>query len=133
MRNLLMLFIFVPIISLGQKSGFMKVKLIDFSEDKIPAYCGHMAFATTLKFRLINDFDSLKSGQDILVIIPCPREFGIENFINNQIYRLKIYGNSKEDNINQNSSWTIWYRYTDKLPTFWLKELKKNFNSRSVK
>ena len=44
-----MLFIFVPIISLGQKSGSMKVKLIDFSEDKIPAYCGHRAFANRLQ------------------------------------------------------------------------------------
>jgi hypothetical protein len=123
----------VPIISLGQKSGFMKVKLIDYSEDKIPGYCGHMAFATTLKFKLINDFESLKSGQDILVIIARPREFGVENYINNQIYRLKIYGNSEEDGMHKNSSWSIWYKYTDKLPTFWSKELKKNFNSRCVK
>lgn len=133
MRHLLMLFILVPIISLGQKSGFMKVKLIDYSEDKIAGYCGHMAFATTLKFKLINDIESLISGQDILVIIPRPREFGVENFINNQIYRLKIYSNSEEDKMYENSSWSIWYSYTDKLPTFWSKELKKNFNSRSVK
>lgn len=104
----------------------MKVKLVDYSENKIPAYCGYIAYATTLKFELLEDFDTLKKGQNILVIIACPREFGIENYINNQTYTLTIYGDSEEDRKHKNYGWSIWYKYdNEKLPKFWSKELKK--------
>ncbi len=126
MRYILILLHLVPIFAFGQSNEAMNVKLVDYSENKIPAYCGYFAFATTLKFELSEDFDTLKKGQTILVIIACPREFGIENYINNAIYTLTIYGDSEEDRKYKNYGWTIWYNYdNEKLPKFWSKELKK--------
>ena len=103
-----------------------KVKLIDYSTDKIPAHCGIMAFATTLKFELLENVDALKKGQNILVVITCPRELGMENYVNNHQYELTVYGNSKEERkITEEYPWSIFYKYeNEKLPRLWCKELK---------
>jgi hypothetical protein len=126
MKYFLISFFLIPTLIFGQSSQSLKVKLIDYSSDKIPAYCGYIAFATTLKFELVDNYDTLKKGKEILLIITCPREIGIENYVNNQVYTLTIYGDSEEDRKHKNYGWSIWYKYdNEKLPTFWSKELKK--------
>ena len=107
-------------------SQSFKVKLIDYSTDKIPADCGVIAFATTLKFELLENVDTLKKGQKIFVIITCPRELGMENYVNNHQYELTVYGNSKKEiKITKEYPWTIFYKYeNEKLPRLWGKELK---------
>jgi hypothetical protein len=125
MKHLLFFIFIIPIIAFGQTNLKLKVKLIDFSEDKIPAYCGYIAYATTLKFELIENYATLKKGQEILLIICCPRDFGIENYINQQAYDLTIFGDSEQDKKHKNYGWSIWYQYKDsQLPTYWSKELK---------
>lgn len=104
-----------------------KVKLIDYSTDMIPAHCGVVAFATNLKFELLENMDTLKKGQNILVTITCPRELGMEYYVNNHKYELTVYGNSKEDRkLTEEYPWTIIsYKYKNgKLPRLWCKELK---------
>lgn len=126
MRHILLFSLFVPILVFGQTNGIVKAKLVDYSADKIPAYCGHLAFATTLKFELYQDYGTLKKGTEFLVIIACPRAFGIENYMNNHVYTLTIYGDSDEDRKHKNYGWSIWCTYeNEKLPTVWLKELIK--------
>ena len=126
MRHFTLILLLIPTLMFHKTSQSFKAKLIDYSTDKIPAYCGVFAFATTLKFELLENVDSLKEGQNILVIITCPRELGMENYVNNHQYELTVYGNSKEERkLTDEYPWTIAYKYeNEKLARLWGKELK---------
>ena len=126
MRYFVLTLLLIPTLILCKTSQSFKVKLIDYSTDKIPAYCGVIAFATTLKFELLENADPLKKGQNILVIIICPRELGIEHYVNNHQYELTVYGNSKQDKkLIEEYPWTIFNKYeNEKHPGLWCKELK---------
>ena len=124
--RIFILLIFLPFFSFGQTSQTLKVKLVDYSPDKIPAFCGDIAFATTLKFEIIFDNDNFKKGEQVLVIFSCPREMGDKMFVNNKDYLLTTYGNSKEDKKNTEYGWTIFYKYEkENLPRLWGKNLEK--------
>jgi hypothetical protein len=117
-------FILVPLLSFGNTGQQFRVKLIDYTPDKIPAGCGYFAFAVTLKFELLQNIDTLKQGQHILVTIYCPREYGINNYINNQPYTLTTYGDTKEDREITEYNWLVISTYEDQhLPHFWCKNL----------
>jgi hypothetical protein len=121
MRYIILLLVLFPSLSFSQ---ITKAKLIDFSEDKIPAFCGYQKAATTLKFVLTANFRSLKKGQNILVVITCPREFGINNYGNDRVYSLTLFESKKEQK-KIGDGWQIFYKYeNEKLPRFWCKEIK---------
>ncbi len=122
----LILLIFVSFISCGQTSQILKVKLIDYTPDKIPAFCGVIAWATTLKFEIISENANFKKGQQILVIFCCPREMGDTMFVNKQDYLITTCGSSKEDKELTEYDWTIFYKYEkESLQRFWNKSLEK--------
>jgi len=126
MRHFALILLLTPTLMFCKTSQSFKVKLIEYSTDKIPAGCGVIAWATTLKFELLENADNLKKGQPILVIITCPRELGMENYVNNHQYELTVYGNSKEERkITEEYPWTIFHKYeTENFPRLWGKELK---------
>ena len=124
MKYFLSIFFLLPLMTIGQINQVFKVKLIDFTNDKMPPPCGKIAAATTLKFQLSEQIDSLKKGQEILVIFSCPSDLGIK-FINNQEYLLTLC-NPKETKEKTQYSWSMWYKYENKkLSKFWCKEIEK--------
>ena len=126
MRHFALILLLIPTLMFCKTSQSFNVKLIDYSTDKIPAGCGVIAFATTLKFELLENVGTLKKGQNILVIITCPRELGMENYMNNHQYELTVYGNSIEDRkLTEEYPWTIINKYeNENFPRLWGKELK---------
>lgn len=113
--------------SVAQNKYTCKVKLIEYSSNKLPPYCGYFAFATTLKFELMDSINQYKKGQKILVIITCPRELGEKIYVNNQQYIL-TFCNDKERKKQEKYGWSIFYTYKkEKLPTFWCEKLIQAF------
>lgn len=95
MHKLILLFLFIPIISIAQNKT-LRVQLIDYSNKRIPAYCGYQKEWGILKFKVLADTAEFKKGEFLLTMIECPREriemYGMENFKNNQKYLLTIGG-----------------------------------------
>lgn len=101
----IMKLIFIPIVlicSLGKAQIHkVPVQLIDYSNDKTPAYCGYQIAYGLLKVKIDNDILGFKAGDTILIFQTCPREImeqEVKQYINGNKYELKI-GNeiSKSD------------------------------------
>ena len=85
----------------------LKVELIDFSVDKIPADCGYQTEWGILKFRVIEEAKNLNKNELISVLIMCPRErlereIGIKNLKNGSEYYIQIGKEIKSDEIPEN-------------------------------
>ncbi len=77
-------------------------KLIDYTDDKTPAYCGYSIAYGILKLELQENIKNLKKGDTIFVFQECPREameMSVGKYINYQLYSLTLL-----DEINENSS-----------------------------
>jgi len=123
MKHILLFIVFLPLFTIAQNKAF-KAKLIDYSKDKMTPACGKSAFATTLKFELKEDVDSLKMGQKILVIITCPSDIGIK-YKNNNDYSI-ILCNTAETKVKEIYHWPMVYKYeNEKLPRFWCQKIEK--------
>ncbi len=94
MGKLIMLFILLPILTIAQTKT-IEAELIDFSPEKIPAYCGYQTEWGILKFKISKSINDLKKDQIILVSFQCPREtmennIGISAYKNHQEYLITI-------------------------------------------
>jgi len=68
-------------------------QLIDFTEAKIPAYCGYQIEYGVLKVILDNDISNLKAGDTIYIFQTCPREImerEVGSYYNNHDYLVDI-------------------------------------------
>ena len=126
MKHLIFLFLFIPLLTICQNNLTFKAQLIDYTPDKIPAYCGYFAFVTTLKFQLSENVDTLKKGQNIILLIMCPREKGMDLYENEHEYYVTTYGESEEDKKEVSLAWSIVENYiNEKIPKIWCKKLEK--------
>jgi hypothetical protein len=128
MRKLILLLLFIPIITTAQIRK-LKVKLIDYSKEKIPAYCGYSTELGLLKFKVIEDSAEFKKDGFLLTMFECPRErmesLGIDSFISNQKYLLTI-GDKVDNDKNLRKAVEIFYKSeNENLPIFWFSDLKK--------
>lgn len=125
MKRALLLCLLFPSLAFGQAA--LKVKLIDFTPDKIGAACGYQAEATTLKFALLADGGTLKRGQKILVKIVCPADLGRELYENNRAYVVTLYSPAAEPSwVKKANRWHMASAYEkERLPRFWSSALKR--------
>ena len=124
MKNLIFIFFVIPDLTIAQTKTF-KATLVDYSKDKIPAYCGYQIARTTLKFELSENVHTLKRGDKILVVLTCPREMGMENYVNNQEYFLTI-GKEIKNKESGKIGLKIFYKYeNEKFSRFWFGGFKK--------
>ena len=68
-------------------------RLIDFTEAKIPAYCGYQTEYAVLKIKIDKDISNLKAGDTIYIFQACPREImerEVGNYLNNNQYLIDI-------------------------------------------
>ena len=67
-------------------------QLIDFTETKIPAYCGYQIEYGILKIRIDKDISYLKAGDTIYIFQTCPREAmeRVGTYLNNTLYSVDI-------------------------------------------
>ncbi|MCU7615986.1 hypothetical protein NZ698_02150 [Chryseobacterium sp. PBS4-4] len=71
----------------------VKAQLIDYTKNKIPAYCGYSEQYGLLKLLMLEDSEELKSGDTIFIFHPCPRELMqkyVGEYTNNSIYKLNL-------------------------------------------
>ena len=123
MRFIILILLFIPFISIAQNRT-IQAKLIDFSEKKIPAYCGYQIARTILKFKLIEKTKYSKKGDTILVLITCPREKGIKNYVNEKSYFLAL-GNRVNKKDFTKYKLSVFNKYeNENLLMFWFRGFK---------
>ena len=66
MSKLLIFFILIPLLTVAQTKN-VKAALMDYSVEKIPAYCGYKIEWGILKFKISTSTNDLKRDQIILV------------------------------------------------------------------
>ena len=109
----------------GQTKEFIKIKLVEFSNVELPPKCGREPFGVTLKFELLENLDSMNKGENILIIIRCPIEIGVEDYKDNSSFKFSKYSD-KEEIIMLEKDWIVWNVYEkENLPTFWAKQIEK--------
>ena len=124
MKIALLLLLLIPSLAFGQASepAFqkLKVKLVDYTPEKLCSLCGYRSEASTLKFAVIEGSQEIKRGQSILVIIGCAgdeaymhsQKTGVDLFKNNQEYLPTIYEPANEPVDARNvRGWYMPYRY----------------------
>lgn len=80
---------------INSQNKHIKVELVDYSADQIPAHCGYQTEWGILKFRVIKNNDLFNENQIISGFFMCPRErleetIGIENLISGSEYEIEI-------------------------------------------
>ncbi len=92
MKFLLLAFVFIWNIGTAQTIKTTG-QLIDFTEAKIPAYCGYQIEYGILKIRIDKKISNLKAGDTIYIFQTCPRETmerAVGNYLNNNQYLVDI-------------------------------------------
>lgn len=86
------IFIFFPFLQVANNDVIrVRVKLLDFSESRIPAYCGYQKEYAVLKLQIDENTSAFKNHDTIFIIQECPREAmekEVGKYINNQEYSL---------------------------------------------
>ena len=129
MNKLLLFFVLLPILTIAQ-TGTIHAELIDYSSDKIPAYCGYQTEWGVLKFRIVKSNNALKNKQVILVLFQCPREtmennIGIDFYKNNQEYIITIGDKIEKNKIPERVSVIYENNSENDILMFPLRELKE--------
>lgn len=109
----------------GQTKEFIEIKLVDFSNVELPPRCGREPFGVALKFELLENFDSINKGENILIIIRCPIEIGVEDYKDNSSFKFSKYSDKEEIKMLE-KDWNVWNVYgNENLPTFWANQIEK--------
>jgi hypothetical protein len=87
MRHALFLCLLWPSVACGQ---VVRAQLLDFTPDKLGAYCGYQRDATLLLFRVVDTQGPRAVGDSVLVAFPCARE-AAAHFKNGVTYTLKLH------------------------------------------
>ncbi len=124
-----MFFILLPILTIAQ-TNTIQAELIDYSSEKIPAYCGYQTEWGILKFKITKSINDLKSEQNILVLFQCPREtmennVGIDFYKNNQEYLITIGEKIEKNKIPERATKMYEIDSENDILIFPLRELKK--------
>ena len=77
----------------SQSDSVLKVRLV--KAERLPPYCGVFAWALTQKFEVVeSNVPAIKQQLQVLLNQPCPREAGLDFFITNHLYKVKISSKS---------------------------------------
>jgi hypothetical protein len=93
MKNIIIILCLFPLYISAQISKPILSKLIDYSKEKTPAYCGYQVEYGVLKFELQESGGNFKKGDVIFIVQKCPREtmeMSAGEYENNKIYLLSI-------------------------------------------
>ena len=92
-----MKFILIAIVFLWNIGQAQTIKttgqLIDFTQAKMPAYCGYQTEYGILKIRIEKNISLLKAGDTIYIFQTCPREImerEVGKYLNNTEYLVEI-------------------------------------------
>lgn len=127
MKNLIRILFLFPTFIIAQSNQTFQAKLIDYTKEKIPAYCGYSIAYGVLKFEIQENTQNLKKGDVIFIVQICPREKmeEIGNYLNNQIYNLAI-GNEADEKFSTIGSYICEKNYpNDKPNKFWRGGVRK--------
>ena len=95
-----LIFIFLAFSQAPQnKEIIVRVKLLDYTESKMPAYCGYQVAYAVLKLQIAENIAPFKDRDTIFIIQECPRETmekEVGKYINNQEYKLVTTGKEVE-------------------------------------
>ena len=128
MKNIIIILFFFPLYISAQISKPILSKLIDYSKEKTPAYCGYQVEYGVLKFELQESGGNFKKGDVIFIVQKCPREtmeMSSGEYENNKIYLLSI-GSASNKLYSENGFeiCKLFYR-KDNPKVFWNGEVKK--------
>jgi len=122
MKNIILVLFFLSLSVCAQTEKTILSKLIDYSTEKTPAYCGYQIAYGVLKFELQESTEKLNKGDIVFVVQQCPREqmemVGGE-YENNKTYDLFI-GNEADKKYTSIGKWQCEKFYPkDKPKKFW--------------
>ncbi|WP_131368504.1 hypothetical protein [Chryseobacterium soli] len=105
--------------------------MIEFSDHKIPSYCGYNKQYGVLKLELLDDSSIFKKGEHLFIYQEYPRELMNEyvgKYTNNEIYLLNLKGKIKEKSLNSAKKLSkTYYKNEDSSIIYfgWLEKNKK--------
>lgn len=126
MKNVIIILFLFPLFISAQISKPILSKLIDYSKEKTPAYCGYQVEYGVLKFELQESSGNFKKGDTIFIVQKCPREImekSIGEYENNKIYNLTI-GSEANKSFTENAD--------EECRQFYPKDYPKKFWNGSV-
>jgi hypothetical protein len=109
----------------------LKVKLIEFSDHKIPSYCGYNKQYGVLKLELLDASSTFKKGEHLFIYQECPREVMNEyvgKYSNNEIYLLNLRGKINEQLLNSAEKLRKMYYKNENSGIIYSGWLEKNNN-----
>ncbi|SRR5690606_6247769 len=122
MKNITLILFFLSLPVCAQTEKTIISKLIDYSKEKTPAYCGYQIEYGVLKFELQESNANFKKGDIVFIIQQCPREqmeMGVGEYINDEIYNLFI-GSEADENYTDIGEWANEKFYPQEKPKkFW--------------
>ena len=106
MKNIILILFLFPSYVSAQTMKPILSKLIEYSKEKTPAYCGYQKAYGVLKFELQESVGNFKKGDIIFIVQECPREdmeMSVGEYENNKVYPLLIRSaaNGKSSEIGQ--------------------------------
>lgn len=99
MKNIILVLCLLPLYVSSQISKPILSKLIEYSKEKTPAYCGYSVAYGVLKFELQESAENFKKGDIVFIVQKCPREImemSVAEYENNKIYYLSIGSEADE-------------------------------------
>lgn len=99
MKYILLVLCLLPLYVSAQVEKPILSKLLEYSKEKTPAYCGYSVAYGVLKFKLQESTENFKKGDIIFIIQKCPREImemSVGDYENNKIYNLFIGSEASE-------------------------------------
>lgn len=99
MKNIILFLFLFPLFVPAQTKKPILSKLVEYSKEKTPAYCGYQVEYGVLKFELQESAENFKKGDLIFIVQKCPREImeiSVGEYENNKIYNLSIGSEADE-------------------------------------
>lgn len=128
MKKITSILFFLSLSVFAQTEKTTLSKLIDYSREKTPAYCGYQIVYGVLKFELQERIGNLKKGDIVYIVQQCPREqmeMSVGEYKNNKTYDLFI-GSEADKNYTDIGKWKCEKFYPkDKPKKFWVGRVVK--------
>jgi hypothetical protein len=128
MKKWLLILFLLPFLAVAQNKP-LKVKLVDYSADKVPAYCGYQTEWGILKFRVKESSNGFKANEIILALFQCPREtmekgLGLDNYSSRKTYLLTLGERAKPNEIPANPTEIFLEPAKMDQPIYWLTKIE---------
>ena len=128
MKNFKLFIFLFPLFVSAQNIKPILSKLVDYSKEKIPTYCGYQTEYGVLKFELLESAGNFRKGDLIFIFQQCPREVMEDTVIeyeNNQTYNLFIGKETDKKNYSYAIEICRKFYPKDKPKKFWVGGISK--------